>query len=231
MSPQRPLQELLEATEPAWPAVQRWIAEAKNSVEVLPAEEAQRIQFLVETQVTTRSPMGAVIYHTGGLLIDQGWLRVLGSGHAKLPRSMPAWNRGRSTTPEGQPLGFLLIADDVVGGFFALDGGALGAGKGEVFYFAPATLRWEPMNGMKYSQFLPWSFNSNLADFYKSMRWPGWEREVAALNGEQALSIYPFLCTKEGKNIANCSRKACAVSEVYSLNVIELPKQLASRKE
>jgi hypothetical protein len=228
MSPLRPLHELLEVDDPAWPKVQSWIVEAANSVEVLPPENVHRTQALLEAQVTTRSPMGAIVYHTGGLLIDKGWLRLLGSGHPRLPRSMSAWNRGRSTKPDGTSLGFWLIADDVVGGFFALDGGALGAGKGEVYYFAPDALRWESMSGMNYSQFLNWSLSLSLAKFYQSMRWDGWEDEVAALNGDQSLSIYPFLFTKEGKNIASCSRKACPVSEIFSLNVIELPKQLES---
>ena len=30
-------------------------------------------------QMPTSSPMGAVIYETGGILIHHGWLRILGS--------------------------------------------------------------------------------------------------------------------------------------------------------
>jgi hypothetical protein len=141
MAQRRSLQELLKTDEPAWPQVQSWIKAASNTIEVLPPDEDQRHQALVDTQVTTRSPMGAIVYHTGGLLIDKGWLRLLGSGHPKVPRSLAGWNRGRSTTPEGESIGFLLIADDVVGGFYALNSGALGAGTGQVFYFAPDTLR------------------------------------------------------------------------------------------
>ena len=37
--------------------------------------------------------MGAVIFETGGILIDEGWLRILGSGHPRLPRSLPDWNK------------------------------------------------------------------------------------------------------------------------------------------
>ena len=35
-------------------------------------------------QMPTSSPMGAVIYETGGILIHYGWLRILGSGSFKL---------------------------------------------------------------------------------------------------------------------------------------------------
>jgi len=224
----RPIQELLEKNESAWPMVQAWLSAAKNPVEVLPPDLAHRDEALFDTQVTTRSPVGAVLYHTGGLLIDHGWLRFLGSGHKRFPRSMPAWNKGRSTNSAGKSLGFWLIADDVVGGFFALDGGAFGPANGQVFYFAPDGLRWEPMNGINYSQFLVWSFSPNLGQFYQSMRWVGWESEVSSLRGDQAFSFYPLLCTAEGKTIEKCTRKPCPVAEIFSLNVLELPAQIQS---
>jgi hypothetical protein len=57
MRPLRPLHELLEVDDPAWPKVQSWVEKAINSVEVLPAENAQRSQALLEAQVTI-SPLG-----------------------------------------------------------------------------------------------------------------------------------------------------------------------------
>jgi hypothetical protein len=231
MAEKRSLQELLTTDEPAWPQVQNWARAATNTVEVLPPDEDQRHQALVEMQVTTRSPMGAIVHHTGGLLIDKGWLRFLGSGHPNLPRSLPGWNQGRSTTPDGKSKGFLLIADDVVGGFYALNGGAFGPGTGQVFYLAPDTLCWEPMNDMGYSEFLVWSFGPHLARFYESMHWEGWESEVSSLRGDQSFSFYPFLWTKEGKDITRCSRKPCSIAEVFSLNLIEFPRQLKASLE
>ena len=227
----RTLQELLTVDEPAWPQVERWLKDSRIPVEVLRPNEQEAQQALLETQVTLRSPMGAVVYHTGGLLIDHGWLRLLGSGHPRLPRSMAAWNQGRSTTSAGKSLGFWLIADDVVGGFFALNGGGFGPGTGQVFYFAPDTLRWECMNGFGYGEFLVWSLSPNLKTFYQRMYWDGWEAEVSSLKGDEALSIYPFPCAVEGKDIAKCSRKPCPIGEIFSLNVLELPKQLQSRSE
>jgi hypothetical protein len=76
-----------------------------------------RCEALIVTQVTTRSPMGAVVYETGGLLIDHGWIRVLGSGHPRLPQSLPDWNQGRTRRANEEILGFYLIADDVLGAF------------------------------------------------------------------------------------------------------------------
>jgi hypothetical protein len=221
MMPKRSLQELLAVDDPAWPLVQSWIREATNPVEVLPPDDRHRGQALEDTQVTIRSPMGALIYETGGVLIDHGWLRLLGSGHPRLPRSMPVWNRERSSK------GFWLIGDDVVGGFFALDGGALGPGKGHVYYFAPDSLRWEPMQEMGYTDFLMWTLKGNLASFYESLRWPGWATEASSVGGDRALSIWPPPWVKEGKDIGRCSREPVPISEVYGLNVIEFPRQLS----
>jgi Protein of unknown function DUF2625 len=133
----RSLHEVFAAGEPAWPVVQSWILAAKNPVEILVPDETQREQVLLDTQITLRSPMGAIVYHTGGLLIDHGWLRVLGSGCQKFSRPLPAWNRGRSNDDKGSSRGFWLVADDVIGGFFALNGGGFRGRKTEVFYLLP----------------------------------------------------------------------------------------------
>jgi hypothetical protein len=74
--------------------------------------------------------MGAIVYETGGLLIDNGWLRLLGSGHDRLTRTLPSWNHERSA-------GYLLVGGDVIGGFFAINGGALGPDPSKLYYWAP----------------------------------------------------------------------------------------------
>ncbi len=227
----KPLAELLKVEDPAWPHVAEWIQAAEVRVEVLASDERLRAEVLLESQLTLRSPVGAVVYNTGGILVDSGWLRILGSGHARFGRSLASWNQECASAAADHTLGFLLIADDVVGGFFALNGGAFDAEPGQVFYFAPDALRWETLKGMGYSEFLAWSFSSRIKSFYQNMYWPGWESEVAALTGDQALAIYPFPCTVEGKNIAACGRRPCPVGEIFALNVFELPKQLLSTAE
>ena len=77
-------------------------------------------------QMPTSSPMGAVIYETGGILIHYGWLRILGSGSFKLPRGLMDWNFSKSFSESGEKPKYLLVADDVIGGYFALNGGSLG---------------------------------------------------------------------------------------------------------
>jgi len=186
----RPLDDLINPSEPAYPLLKQWAADAVRPVEFLPPS-ANRADALLQTQVTTRSLMGAIVYETGGILIDNGWLRILGSGHPKLTRTVPAWNQSRAN-------GFYLIADDAVGGFFAINGGALGTDTGNVYYFAPESLRWEPLE-LGYSDFLVASFSPKLDDFYKPIRWSTWQCEIANLHGDRCFFFAPPPWTKEGK--------------------------------
>jgi hypothetical protein len=211
----RQLPELINVGDPAFPLVREWAASAIRPVELLPPSDA-RDEALVQTQVTTRSPMGAVVYETGGILIDGGWLRVLGSGHTRLTRTLPAWNEGRSE-------GFFLFADDAIGGFFAINGGALGTDVKNVYYFAPDSLNWEPLQ-IGYSEFLQWTLAGELDQFYDWIRWPGWDVDAQKRHGDRCYAFYPFLFTKEGKG--GCGQRSEApVEESWSLQM-DLRKQL-----
>lgn len=212
----RDLSQLVNTKESAWPMIQAWVKDAKNQVEVLPPTDPARSRALLATQVTTRSPMGSIIYETGGLLIDHGWLRILGSGHPKLPRTLPDWNKsvGNDFTSKAPP--FLLVADDAIGGFFAIDGGAFGK-PGNVFNFAPDSLRWED-TGKSYTDFIDFCFNGDLEKFYEGLRWQGWQADLKQLPGDKGFMIYPFLFAA-GPPIDARQRKPVPLSELYGLFV------------
>lgn len=163
------MQQLI-SDDPAWPLVREWIAKASNRVEVLPPSDPDRSHALEEIRVTTRSPMGAIVYETGGILIDGGWLRILGSGHNRLPRTLPKWNKEFNWKDQNASPALLIIADDVIGGSFAINSGALNGPLQHVHYFAPDSMKWESLN-MGYSDFLQWAFQGDLAGFYKGQRW------------------------------------------------------------
>lgn len=207
----KPLHELINTTDPALPLLRQWADESAVTCEILPPSE-RRDTVLLGLQVTTRSPLGAVAHDTGGLLIDHGWLRVLGSGHARLTRDLLSWNETR-----GQ--GLLLVADDAAGGFFALNGGALGDDAGALYYWAPDSLEWEPLE-IGYGDFLQWALSGRLAQFYADLRWPEWQAEVAALPGDQCMSFFPFLWSREGAPATSTStRKPVPVAEQYAFNL------------
>lgn len=167
--------------------------------------------------------MGAVIHKTGGILVDSGWLRLLGAGSPRLPRSLPDWNRTALGTTVDSGLPFLLVADDVIGGFFAVDGGGLAGPPGSVFYLAPDTLEWEQI-APTYTDFLCFVFSGDIDKFYEGLRWPGWHTEIQTVSGDEGLSVYPFLWS-DGPAIAERSRKPVPISELWALT-LEMRHQL-----
>ena len=73
----RSVVDLTQVEEPAWPTLARMFQ--RPGVEVLaPPDWAPEV--LYRLQVTTRSTLGALALHTGGVLVDHGWLRLLGGG-------------------------------------------------------------------------------------------------------------------------------------------------------
>jgi hypothetical protein len=201
----RELDELIARDHPAMPVIETWIESGTTPCEVLPPA-ASREQLLLQLQVTTRSPLGALAYDTGGLLIDGGWVRVLGSGHPRLARDLGGWNEERAQ-------GLFLVADDAVGGFFALDGGALGPGEHDLWYWPPDHLGWQRLK-LSFGEFLHASLHGMLAYFYEPLRWPGWQEEAAALPGDRCFAFDPPLWTEDG-SLERSERRIVPIDEAY----------------
>jgi len=209
------LSELINSDDPGIAKIREWVRDGVNDCTLLPPSP-ERAEVLVQTQVTTRSTMGAIAYETGGILIDGGWLRFPGSGHPKLARTLPGWNQGRSS-------GFYLVADDAAGGFFAINGGD---DVKNMYYWSPDSLDWEPMR-IGFSDFFVWSLSERLAQFYESLRWPSWRADIADLSGEYCFSFFPFLWTKEG-SLSRSHRAQVPVREAFDLKV-ELLRQMCEK--
>ena len=225
----RTLEELINKEEPAWDLIQEWLQEAINTYEVLPRDAKRAETELLNAQITTRSPMGAILYETGGILINGGWIRLLGSGGERLDRGMFQWNKGKTFENYGEPPAYLLVADDILGGLFAINGGAFGQeGLGQMYYLAPDTLSWEPMN-CGYSEFVSWTLGGDIHMFYEPFYWDGWQEEVSKLNGNQVFSFFPFLWTKEGQQIEAVSRKVVPIEESYHLTM-DMQRQLLEKE-
>ena len=181
------LEELLDKQNPAWAIMQDWFKAANNHYEILPRDVENAGSELVGMQLSTKTPIGAVVYETGGILIDHGWLRILGSGHEKLPRGLFDWNFGKTFEASGERPFHLLVADDAIGGYFAINGGGLGEKVGLVHYFHPKKQKWESI-GLNYSQFLGWALTADIASFYHDLRWDAWQADIKALNGSQVIN-------------------------------------------
>ena len=177
----RSLEELVNVDAPAWPGLRVAFGTARNPVEILPPDRVRCASTLEALQVTVRSTLGAIAYETGGVLIDHGWLRLLGGG-CERAAGLADWN-GLAGQPrvEGAS-GLCIVGYDLIGGFFALDGRA----DGEAIYFAPDTLGWERLE-RGYTGLVQFLLGGDL-DGYYPLRWSGWQQEAEGVPFDLALS-------------------------------------------
>lgn len=219
----RSLRELIDLVDPEWSIIKSWLRSAQHPVDVLPVIPEVGRSTLLALQVTTRSPLGAMAYETGGMLVDSGWLRLLGSQSDAMQLGLLAWNGLAEVAIPRPPEGSLIVAHDALGGFFAVNLGAFGEGPRTIHYFAPGTLRWGDL-GLTYADFLHWAITGDLATFYAQQRWEGWESETRALNGDQGFSFWPMLWSSQPP-IAERSRRVVPQRELWALQ-LDLAGQL-----
>ena len=72
----------------AWAEIEGTIAGSGRPVHVRPALRAD--ETLRRLGVRAESPLGAVATESGGILVDDGWLRIPGGGSAGFP-SIAEW--------------------------------------------------------------------------------------------------------------------------------------------
>nr|VDG62888.1 Protein of uncharacterised function DUF2625 [Streptococcus thermophilus] len=204
----RDIESLVAVDNPAWPHLQQALAESDAAV--LPVAPEQGRRSLWELQVTAASAMGAVALHTGGIVVDHGWVRLYGGGSEHLPSIAEANGLGGSVSA---PPGELVVGHDVLGGLFAIDGGALGVAPGEVCYFGPDTLTWDGLGG-GYSAFLLAALGGGLEVVFEGLRWPGWQDEVASLALNQGIFLYPPPSTVQGGDVSKATRSVVSIREL-----------------
>lgn len=179
----------------------------------MPLSRGRGMQVLEALQVTARSPLGALALNTGGLLADHGWFRIFGGGAAGIPDLASA-----NALPSSKLPPFLNIAQDVLGGQFAVDGGGLGLTPGAVCYFGPDTLDWHDL-GIGHGQFVFAAIAGELGEVFADLRWPGWEHEVSGLASSQGISVYPPPFSEEGKDISRAHRQPVPIEELVGFYV------------
>jgi hypothetical protein len=139
------------------------------------------------------------------------------------------WN-GLHAAREIEPIeNALVVANDAVGGLFALNGGAFDGEPGSVFYFAPDTLDWLDTS-MGYFGFLQWVCTGDLARFYEELRWEGWEDDATQASPDQGFALYPPPFTKEAKPLEHAHRRLVPIFELCA-HYRDCARQLAELHE
>lgn len=209
------LEELTNPSQSSWPTISQWIDNARNTLTVVKKDEKSADRELFSMQMPTSSPLGAVIYETGGILAHHGWLRILGSGNFALPRGLMDWNFSKSFQQSGDKPKYLLVADDVIGGYFALNGGSLGNNLGKVYYFSPKDNLWHDLN-FSYSEFLLWAFNGDIEAFYQHLFWENWQEDVKHLDGNSVFVFIPDLSEDSVTPIDKREKREVSIETHYN---------------
>lgn len=175
--------------------------------------------------VSPSSTLRAVSGHVGAMLIDDGWLRVLGGGARDVRADLASWNGLGAPVVRDRTPGYFLVAFDVLGGVFAM------TSDGALHYFAPDSLRWEPLE-VGITGWLEWALTrgDDVDAFYTEERWPGRQREVRELPFDQALHASPPRWTREGKATTGIDRRAIPATEVVGV-AFDIARQLDGRDE
>ncbi|WBB53794.1 DUF2625 family protein [Verrucosispora sp. WMMD573] len=194
---------VVENDQTSWLILVDVLSRSFAAPRILPADHDKAVASLCQLQVAANSSLGAIALNSGGILLYDGWLRILG-GSPCPEESLPSIGQvndfpvdvDRMWTPtEG-----LIVAHDVLGGIFFLNGLRPGAGRpgvpGEVIYFDPATLSWARMK-MSHSEWLAWCVSGDLPHFYDGRLWPMWRQDVMALRADQGIAISPALWADE----------------------------------
>ncbi|GAA1466057.1 DUF2625 domain-containing protein [Nocardiopsis exhalans] len=218
----RELSELVDVQHRAWPELSRMFEAGPLDVRVLPPDPEHPGRCLLRVQVGAGSFLGAVALESSGILVDGGWLRVHGGGCADLP-GLDRVNGMTGEIGDVRPAR-LVVAHDVIGGVFALNGPeteALGwpGAPGEMVYFAPDSLEWEPL-GTGCSGWWERLLAGHLTEFYEGLRWPGWRAETANLPPSTGVTVYPFLWSAEAQSdLAATTRTPAPVAELVGANL------------
>lgn len=202
----KPLDRLVVREGSALPVLLEMASRATNPLRVRPPEPAIGAETLVEMQVSTASPLGAVAYHTGGIAVQDGFVRVLGSAE---DRGLRDHNHASGTLEDG----YVLVADDVLGGFFAMNHGGFAGPDGAVHYLPPDKLDWADL-GADYGDFLHWCMTGDLGAFYAELGWSEFlAGELPEWTGCFAFAPLPW--TQGGADLGALSRQSVPVDAVW----------------
>lgn len=165
----------------------------------------------IETMgIDSNSILGTIILHTAGICIDN-WIRVIGQKSDEHD-GICQYNLEKCIITKGM----LIIAQDIVGGIFAINISKYSEGSQMIWYFAPDTLEWECLD-MNYAEFIEWLALGNTDQFYHSMRWASWEKDCMNINFDMVYLIYPFLWSNEC-NLDIATKRVVPFIELKEIN-------------
>jgi len=197
-----------------WGELNKMFSDSNKNIKLNRGNTSNGQNALDVLKITSKSALGSILFNTSGITVDN-WIRVLGSENEE-NRGILSYNKINENGVASNIDKMLIVADDVVGGVFALNAGKFSDGIGDVWYFAPDTLQWESLE-MKYSEFVSWISMGNTDDFYSTLRWSKWKDDVSNVTFDEAILVYPFLWSNEIE-IEKADKKTVPVEELLNIN-------------
>lgn len=178
----------------AWVTIHAWMAFQRHHVEVLPVRAGHDPGLLPPAVAACRS-LAAVAAFTGGILVEQGWLRLLGAPGPATATCLQDWNDGTIDT-YGLAGRAAVVAHDVLGGFYALDLDAFRGPPGRMYRLQPDSLRWTDL-GCGYTRFLLWAVSGDLGRYWPGAGRPAWVSQLEVPGPDEALLLDPPLWAEQ----------------------------------
>lgn len=195
-----------------WPELEARLAAPDARATVLPVGPSS--QTFATTGLSERSALAALGKHTGGVLLADGWIRLFGGiGRPETGPRLPSLDEAND-----RGAGLYIVGVDVLGGVYAIDGGAFGRADGKLHYWAPDTLDWLDLEADLHT-FIMAMLDGHDHEFYEDLRWEGWEAEASLLALDEGIQVYPLLCTRESKPLERASRRVIPMTELVAFNV------------
>ena len=193
-----------------WEEILEIVNKSKRSINIINGNKKHGMEECAKLNIPSNSVLYSVVANSNGIVIDN-WIRLWGQ-NSNDNNGVEYYN-----TKFNRSIGGLfLVASDVIGGLFAINMHKFNENINLVWYFAPDTLDWECMD-MQYNEFLVWSMQGNIDEFYSTMRWNNWKEDVNNIGIDYAIHIYPFLWAKEC-DIEKASKKKINLDEIIEIN-------------
>ncbi|MGG3526448.1 hypothetical protein COM13_25595 [Bacillus pseudomycoides] len=197
-----------------WKEISNMFTDSSKKIKLNINETTNGKNTLEVLQITSKSALGSIVYNTSGIIVDD-WIRILGSDSEK-NRGILSYNLVNKDGVATKIDKMLIVADDIVGGVFALNTGKFSIGVGDIWYFAPDTLEWESLD-MKYSEFITWIAQGNMNEFYSTLRWNTWKEDSEIVKFDEAILIYSFLWSNE-LQLEKADKKIVPAKELLNIN-------------
>lgn len=153
-----------------------------------------------------------IVNNTMGICINN-CVRILGNGDNISWQDIIEFNLQYKKIIDEQKI---LVANDIFGGLFCINGQELKENNETIWYFAPDLLEWMDLE-LNYFDFIKSISSANFEIFYKDFIWKSFYNELNNVKYNQGVFVYPFLWSKECE-INSAEKNIISISEIISLN-------------